>query len=97
MTALPHPAVLVTGVSSGIDRATTALPAASRYRVYGNLRAIKPETDLAGVTLVRFDIRDGNSIQTAVQSNLQREQRIDAVVKCRDVAFWPIATCRCTE
>jgi hypothetical protein len=61
------------------------------------VRAIKPETDLAGIPLVRFDIRDGNSIQTAVQSILQREQRIDAVVKCRDVAYWPLASLRCAE
>jgi NAD(P)-dependent dehydrogenase (short-subunit alcohol dehydrogenase family) len=87
MIALPHPVVLVTGVSSGIGRATAALLAASGYRVYGSVRAIKPEAELAGVALVRFDVRDGNSIQTAVQSILQREQHIDAVVNNAGLAL----------
>lgn len=87
MIALPHPVVLVTGVSSGIGRATAALLAASGYRVYGSVRAITPETELAGVALVQFDVRDGNSIQTAVQSILQGEQRIDGVVNNAGLAL----------
>jgi len=51
------------------------------------VRAIKPEAELAGVALVRFDVRDGNSIQTAVQSILQREQHIDAVVNNAGLAL----------
>jgi NAD(P)-dependent dehydrogenase (short-subunit alcohol dehydrogenase family) len=45
MIASVHPVVLVTGVSSGIGRATAALLATSGYRVYGSVRAIKPEAD----------------------------------------------------
>jgi len=67
MIAIPHPVVLVTGVSSGIGRATAPLLAANGYRVYGSVRRIKREAESAGVALVRFDVRDGNSIQTARQ------------------------------
>jgi NAD(P)-dependent dehydrogenase (short-subunit alcohol dehydrogenase family) len=87
MTASARPVALVTGVSSGIGRATATLLAASGYRVYGSVRAIKPEVELAGVALVRFDVRDGKSIQTAVQSILQREQRIDAMVNNAGIAL----------
>jgi len=87
MTASLHRVVLVTGVSSGIGRATAALLAASGYRVYGSVRVIKPEAELAGVALVRFDVRDGIAIQTAVQSILQREQHIDAVVNNAGLAL----------
>ena len=87
MIASVHPVVLVTGVSSGIGRATAALLATSGYRVYGSVRAIKPEAELVDVSLVRFDIRDENSTQAAVQSILQREQRIDAVVNNAGLAL----------
>jgi NAD(P)-dependent dehydrogenase (short-subunit alcohol dehydrogenase family) len=87
MIASVHPVVLVTGVSSGIGRATAALLAARGYRVYGSVRAIKPEAELADVSLVRFDVRDEDSIKTAVQSILQREQRIDAVVNNAGLAL----------
>jgi NADP-dependent 3-hydroxy acid dehydrogenase YdfG len=87
MIASGHPVVLVTGVSSGIGRATAALLAASGYRVYGSVRAIKPEAELADVSLVRFDVRDENSIQSAVQGILQREQGIDALVNNAGLAL----------
>jgi NAD(P)-dependent dehydrogenase (short-subunit alcohol dehydrogenase family) len=87
MTASARPVALVTGVSSGIGRATATLLAASGYRVYGSVRAIKPEVELAGVALVRVDVREGKSIQTAVQSILQREQRIDAMVNNAGIAL----------
>jgi NAD(P)-dependent dehydrogenase (short-subunit alcohol dehydrogenase family) len=75
MIASVHPVVLVTGVSSGIGRAAAALLATSGYRVYGSVRAIKPEAELADVSLVRFDIRDENSIQAAVAMSASDPKR----------------------
>jgi NAD(P)-dependent dehydrogenase (short-subunit alcohol dehydrogenase family) len=87
MITSPPSVTLVTGISSGIGRATAALMAAKGHRVYGSVRAIKPEVELAGVTLVQLDVRDKNSIQQAVQSVLKREQRIDVVVNNAGIAL----------
>jgi NAD(P)-dependent dehydrogenase (short-subunit alcohol dehydrogenase family) len=78
---------LVTGVSSGIGRATAALLAESGYRVYGSVRTITPQSEISGVTLVELDVKDDNSVRSAVQSILQKEQRIDALVNNAGLAL----------
>jgi NAD(P)-dependent dehydrogenase (short-subunit alcohol dehydrogenase family) len=72
--------VLVTGVSSGIGRATAQLLAQSGYRVYGTVRKIVPEAEMPGVALLALDLRNEASAEAAVQSLLEKEGRVDALV-----------------
>jgi short-subunit dehydrogenase len=87
MTSEEGQTVLVTGVSSGIGRASATLLAQSGYRVYGTVRARTPESEISGVTLVELDIRDENSVRSAVQNILQKEKRIDALVNNAGLAL----------
>jgi hypothetical protein len=59
----------------------------SGYRVYGSVRTITPQSEMSGVTLVELDVKDDNSVRSAVQSILQKEQRIDALVNNAGLAL----------
>ena len=60
--------VMVTGVSSGIGRATAELPAREGNRVYGTLRKeAGGDGSLADVELVRLDVRDAESLDHGVR------------------------------
>lgn len=50
--------VLVTGVSSGIGRATALKFAECGCRVYGTVRNLAKAQSLPGVTLIEMDVRD---------------------------------------
>src|SRR3989475_13223457 len=72
---------LVTGVSSGIGRATATLLSGRGFRVFGTMR--KPSEingPLEGVELVRLDVRDEESVRSCVQAVLEQAGRIDALV-----------------
>jgi len=73
------PVAIVTGVSSGIGRATAEGLAAAGYRVFGSVRAdvTKPPS---GVEAIRLDVRNGASIDAAVAQVLERAGRIDVLV-----------------
>lgn len=76
-------AVLITGCSSGIGRAT-ALEAASRgHRVFATARDPASLTELAaggGFEALRLDVTDPPSIRDAVAAVLDRAGRVDALV-----------------
>jgi NAD(P)-dependent dehydrogenase (short-subunit alcohol dehydrogenase family) len=70
---------IVTGISSGIGRATAGELAARGFRVFGTVRspgAVAPE----GVLPVVLDVRDEASIEAAVADVLARTGRIDVLV-----------------
>lgn len=72
---------LVTGVSSGIGRATATLLADRGFRVFGTMR--KPgeaKGSLRNVELVQLDVRDEESAHSCVRTVLDRVGRIDALV-----------------
>jgi short-subunit dehydrogenase len=62
--------VLVTGASSGIGQSCAELLAQRGHRVYGASRS-------AGL---RMDVRDEGSVNAAVRTILEREQRLDVVI-----------------
>lgn len=73
--------VMVTGVSSGIGRATAELLAHEGYRVYGTLRKdAGGDGSLPDVELVRLDVRDEESVRSCVRTVLDRAGRIDGLV-----------------
>jgi NAD(P)-dependent dehydrogenase (short-subunit alcohol dehydrogenase family) len=72
---------LVTGVSSGIGRATAALLSERRFRVFGTMRRPN-QTDgaLRNVELIALDVRDEESVRSCLRRVLDQAGRIDALV-----------------
>lgn len=79
--------VLVTGVSSGIGRATAVKFAAQGCRVFGSVRNITGAKPIAGVELVAMDIRDETSVHEAIQTVITQAQRIDVLVNSAGVTL----------
>jgi NAD(P)-dependent dehydrogenase (short-subunit alcohol dehydrogenase family) len=72
--------VLITGVSSGIGRATAELLAGRGHRVFGGVRAPATTRPLAGVELVPLDVCDETSIKTCVEDVCRHAGRIDVLI-----------------
>jgi NAD(P)-dependent dehydrogenase (short-subunit alcohol dehydrogenase family) len=72
--------VVVTGVSSGIGRATAEKFARRGCRVFGTVRSIAKAVPISGVELVEMDVRDDASVQAAIQAVIERTGRIDVLV-----------------
>jgi NAD(P)-dependent dehydrogenase (short-subunit alcohol dehydrogenase family) len=80
-----QPVILITGVSSGIGRATAELFAARRWRAFGTVR--KPGSAPAGVELLTLDVRDEAAVQACVNAAMRSGGRIDALVNNAGVAL----------
>lgn len=72
--------VVVTGVSSGIGRAAAEKFAKRGCRVFGTVRSIASAVPLPGVELVQMDVRDDASVQSGIQTIIDRTGRIDVLV-----------------
>lgn len=72
--------VLVTGVSSGIGRATAEQFAGRGCIVFGTVRDLGRAEPLRGVTLVEMDVRDSESVRRAVAEIIGRAGRLDVLV-----------------
>jgi len=73
-------AVLVTGVSSGIGRATAEQFARRGSEVFGTVRNLSTAAPLPGVTLVEMDVRNNDSVRHAIAEIIGRTGRIDVLV-----------------
>lgn len=87
--------VIVAGASGGIGRAVCEKFAAEGYLVgvhyNGNEAEARDIADKIGGALIRFDISDYRSVDSAVTAFVERYGRLDAVVNCAGVAL-PIKT-----
>jgi len=72
--------VIVTGVSSGIGRATAIKFAQKGCRVFGTVRNIEKAQPIEGVELVEVDIRDETAVQNGIQTIIDQTTRIDVLV-----------------
>ena len=79
--------VLVTGVSSGIGRATAQLFAQQGCQVFGTVRKLSKATPLPGVQLIEMDVSDQGSVQRGIQSVMSSAKRIDVLVNNAGVAM----------
>jgi NAD(P)-dependent dehydrogenase (short-subunit alcohol dehydrogenase family) len=70
---------VVTGVSSGIGRATAAELARRGFRVFGTVRSLQAE-QLPGVEHIVLDVRDDASVERGVAEILSKAGRIDVLV-----------------
>lgn len=79
--------VVITGVSSGIGRATAAKFALQGCRVFGTVRNLPKTKPLPGVELVEMDIRDEASVQQGIQTVIAQAKRIDVIVNSAGVTL----------
>lgn len=79
--------VLITGVSSGIGRATAIKFATQGCRVFGTVRNPEKAQAIPGVTLVGMDIRDEASVQRGIDSIIGQAARIDVLVNSAGVTL----------
>lgn len=79
--------VLVTGVSSGIGRATAERFAQRGCRVFGTVRAIAKAQPIPGVQLVEMDVRDDASVRRGVQFVVDQAKRIDVLVNSAGISM----------
>ncbi|MBS9476893.1 oxidoreductase [Ancylobacter sp. VKM B-3255] len=79
--------VLVTGVSSGIGRATALKFAEAGCRVYGTVRNPAKTQPIPGVTLIEMDVRDETSIESGIQTVIAQDGRIDVLVNSAGVTL----------
>jgi NAD(P)-dependent dehydrogenase (short-subunit alcohol dehydrogenase family) len=70
---------LVTGISSGIGRATAAELARRGLRVFGSVRG-PGSAELPGVEPIVLDVRDDASVERAVADVLARAGRVDVLI-----------------
>jgi NAD(P)-dependent dehydrogenase (short-subunit alcohol dehydrogenase family) len=72
---------LVTGVSSGIGRATATLLSEPGFRVFGTMRGQNQASQaLRNVELIRLDVRDEESVRSCMRTVVDQAGRIDALV-----------------
>ena len=72
--------VFVTGVSSGIGRATATQFAKLGCKVFGSVRDIRNAQAIPGVEMIEMDVRDDASVKRAIGLIIDRAKRIDVLV-----------------
>ncbi|RCK30386.1 oxidoreductase [Thalassospira lucentensis] len=79
--------VVVTGVSSGIGRATAIKFAQKGCRVFGTVRNIEKTQPINGVELVELDVCDETAVQNGIQTIIDQANRIDVLVNSAGVTL----------
>jgi NAD(P)-dependent dehydrogenase (short-subunit alcohol dehydrogenase family) len=72
--------VFVTGVSSGIGRATAQRFAQRGCKVFGSVRNASKAEAIPGVEFVEMDVRDATSVQRAIDTIIAKAGRMDVLV-----------------
>lgn len=74
--------VIITGASSGMGKSTAEILVAKGYTVYGAARRIEKMKDLEalGVNIIQMDLTEDDSIVNAVNTVLDKENRIDILI-----------------
>lgn len=72
--------VIITGVSSGIGRATALKFAQQGCQVFGTVRNPATAPAIPGVALIDMDVRDHTSVTRGIQAVITQAKRIDVLV-----------------
>ncbi|MBB1486668.1 SDR family NAD(P)-dependent oxidoreductase [Oceanospirillum sediminis] len=85
--------ILITGASSGFGRLTALKLLSEQYTVYATMRdingknaSVAKELSEAGAKVHELDVTDDKSVQTAVDTILQNEDKIDVLVNNAGIA-----------
>ncbi len=79
---------LVTGISSGIGRATASLLSDRGFRNFGTVRETSKVSGLPpDLEMVRLDVREEESVRSCVRTVLDQAGRIDAIVNNAGYTF----------
>ena len=70
--------ILITGITSGFGRAMASQLSADGHKVYGTYR--RDSDPLPGVTYLKADVRDQESLKSAVDLIIEKEGRIDTLI-----------------
>ena len=70
--------ILITGITSGFGRAMASQLCTDGHKVYGTYR--RDSEQIPGVTYLKADVRDEAALQSAVNSVMDKEGRIDTVI-----------------
>ena len=70
--------ILITGITSGFGRAMARQLSVDGHKVYGTYR--KESRQIPGVTYIKADVRDQESLCSAVSQVMEAEGRIDTVI-----------------
>lgn len=81
------PVIVITGVSSGIGRATAERFKRLGFRVFGTVRNIAHCQPIAGVELLAMDVRDDASVSRAISAIVTKTGRIDLLVNNAGVSI----------
>lgn len=83
------PVVLITGVSSGIGKATAGYLASKGMKVFGTIvehvDGIQPHLD--GYSILSMDARDTESVRFAIDRVLKVDHRIDVLINNAGISF----------
>ena len=72
--------VLITGVSSGLGKATAAFLAERNYRVFGSCRNPKQHSFPPGIEVMSFDLNQPETAQKLVKKVVEKAGRIDVLI-----------------
>lgn len=70
--------ILITGITSGFGRAMAARLNSDGHKVYGTYR--RDSEQIPGVTYLKADVRDEESLKSAVNQVIDNEGRIDTII-----------------
>ncbi|WP_417359326.1 oxidoreductase [Gallaecimonas pentaromativorans] len=79
--------VVITGVSSGIGRASAMKFATQGYQVFGTVRDMDDAQASPGVVLIEMDIRNEASVKRGIQEIMAQAGRIDVLVNSAGVTL----------
>ena len=70
--------ILITGITSGLGKAMACQLSARGHKVYGTCR--RDTEQIPGVTYLKADVRDSQSVDETVKKVLDAEGRIDVFI-----------------
>ncbi|MBC8769497.1 SDR family oxidoreductase [Arenibacter sp. BSSL-BM3] len=77
---MEHKVVLVTGGSSGIGKSIGIFLKSKGFKVYGTTRNVANYPNFTDFDLLELDVRNPESIQTAISELIAKEGRVDVLV-----------------
>jgi NAD(P)-dependent dehydrogenase (short-subunit alcohol dehydrogenase family) len=72
--------ILITGISSGFGKKTAELLAAEGHKVYGTIRNGNGTESDNRINIIKMDLTDPESINSAVETVMQKEGKIDVLI-----------------